>query len=532
MFYIIPSWDTQTLNIDYDYLLNKMLMFEEEGVPYLIMGETFNPMLTLQLNKFGLINAKVWQAFDEIQNVHLTVGKPLSFEDIPMPSQVEQVYSPYGISLMGDDHLVAFAEMFAGIVLQKITYYRDDDNQTIDHVDIFDGRGFLSRRYLFDAGQVRLIKLYNPFGEVVLTVDETQNGLVTIYQSHHFAKDHYASLTELVIEVSRRFLWKADGNAKIISAVDDQFSTLTAAIQLNHPVCNVITDTSPDDEIKKALTLSSSPKVLAPSEQRLAKITAFCHDLELTDVHSKFVPPYPTEFDLGISNSLATQIIFWHVEQMDHKRATRLAETLVKLVVDSEDKELLVNAVDQPTYEVIHKAVIQWIERQFDVSVNSEELAWVRTYLEARSNHQLTKDMIKEAKKRSHQENWQNLIDATLALAKLHFDKNHQMSFYDESLKRARLLVDLSPTPSPYLQTKAISFGIPQINAIATSFVTDKKNGIILKKDRKLDRAVNYFLDTLDNWNLAVVEDVKKMGEFSKSTLVSQINAIFEEGEA
>lgn len=532
MFYIIPSWDSQTLNIDYDYLLNKMLMFEEEGVPYLIMGETFNPMLTLQLNKFGLINAKVWQVFDAIQNVHLDVGKPLSFEDIPMPSQVEQVYSPHGISLMRGDHLVAFAEMFAGTVLQKITYYRDDGSQFIDHVDFFDARGFLTRRYYVDVDQVRLIELYNPVGEVVLTVDETKNGLVTIYQNHHFDKDQYASLTDLVIEVSRRFLWETDGSAEIISAVDDQFSSLTAAIELDHPVCNVITDTSPDDEIKKALTLPSNPKVLAPSEQRLAKITAFCHDLGLTNVHSKFVPPYPTEFDLGISNSLDTQIIFWHVEQMDHKRAAKLAETLVKLVVDSEDEELLVNAVDQATYEVIRKTVIQWVERQFDVSINSEELAWVRTYLEARSNHQLSQDMIKEAEERSQLPNWQNLVDATLALAKLHFDQADQMSFYDEALKRARLLVDLSPTPSPYLQAKAISFGIPQINTVKTSFVTDRKNGIILKKDRKLDRAVNYFLDTLDNWNSAVVEDVKKMGEFSKSTLVSQINAIFEEGEA
>lgn len=532
MFYIIPSWDSQTLNIDYDYLLNKMLMFEEEGVPYLIMGETFNPMLTLQLNKFGLINAKVWQAFDAIQNVHLTVGKPLSFEDIPMPSQVEQVYSPHGISLMRGDHLVAFAEMFADIALQKITYYRDDGSQFIDHVDFFDARGFLTRRYYVDVNQVRLVELYNPFGEVVLTVDETKNGLVTIYQKHHFAKDHYASLTDLVIEVSRRFLWETDGSAEIISAVDDQFSSLTAAIELDHPVCNVITETSPDDEIKKALTLSSNPKVLAPSEQRLAKITAFCQDLGLTNVQSKFVPPYPTEFDLGISNSLATQIIFWHVEQMDHKRAAKLAETLVKLVVDSEDEELLVNAVDQGTYEMIRKTAIQWVERQFDVSINSEELAWVRTYLEARSNHQLSQDMIKEAEERSQLPNWQNLVDATLALAKLHFDQADQMSFYDEALKRARLLVDLSPTPSPYLQAKAISFGIPQINAVKTSFVTDRKNGIILKRDRKLDRAVNYFLDTLDNWNLAVVEDVKKMGEFSKSTLISQINAIFEEGDA
>ena len=66
-------------------------------------------------------------------------------------------------------------------------------------------------------------------------------------------------------------------------------------------------------------------------------------------------------------------------------------------------------------------------------------------------------------------------------------------------------MVDLRDSPDLYLQIMAISIGIPQIVGRKTEFVEHERNGFVLKDLEDLQNILIYYLDSLVNWNEAVV---------------------------
>ena len=66
-------------------------------------------------------------------------------------------------------------------------------------------------------------------------------------------------------------------------------------------------------------------------------------------------------------------------------------------------------------------------------------------------------------------------------------------------------MVDLRDTSEVYLQIMAISIGIPQIVNRETEFVEHKKNGVVIRKTEDINNILSYYLDSLANWNEAVV---------------------------
>jgi len=72
-------------------------------------------------------------------------------------------------------------------------------------------------------------------------------------------------------------------------------------------------------------------------------------------------------------------------------------------------------------------------------------------------------------------------------------------------MANTRVLLDLNKMPDQFLQTQAISFGVPQINIIQTDYVIPNKNGQVLLDDSELIDALNFYLD--DKHHLAETQE-------------------------
>jgi len=80
-----------------------------------------------------------------------------------------------------------------------------------------------------------------------------------------------------------------------------------------------------------------------------------------------------------------------------------------------------------------------------------------------------------------------------------------------QELDDTRLIIDLSEQPNLYTQIAGISAGIPQINLVASDYVTHLQNGYILDSISQLAVAADYYLQGLKNWNQALIYSIEKI---------------------
>ena len=89
-------------------------------------------------------------------------------------------------------------------------------------------------------------------------------------------------------------------------------------------------------------------------------------------------------------------------------------------------------------------------------------------------------------------------------------------------MREQRILVDMRPVPALYLQILAISMGIPQIVCQKTQFINDGRNGLILRDIAQLEKALEYYLDGLSNWNDAMVYSFELSKKYASDGLISK----------
>ncbi|WP_057876748.1 accessory Sec system protein Asp1 [Liquorilactobacillus aquaticus] len=518
MFYIIPSWSSNTLRIEYDFILKIIQMFKKENKKIKILNITYLPNLAYQLNQFGLLNIPKWQVYDVIQNVSFDVGNPLSIDDIINDSSVEKVYHPQGVLIMKQGRLICKLEMFEDRFLSKATYY---NSENISHIDIFDARGFLSKRVHYsEDNKMSFTELFNPFGETVLIIDHEKNDRVKILNcnSETIKEKNYASMHELIYEVTNNFLAKEQEKINLIAPVDQRIWFYTEKAKEKLKTVHFVQENNL--ETKKIFL----PRLLADRS-----VIVFPSDNFIAENNSKknVISPYATELKLGISNSLSEQIIFWHVQDVAEHSIRKYINLILKTVIKSNDRKIIINLGNANLYTFIHEIIKRMIEETFEVSTDSEDFNWTRNYLIAKKEKKVTIELENMAKIKKMSTEWVQNVKACEAFDRISIEIDSRPAYFEKRLKKSRLLIDVGTYPNIYLQTRAISVGIPQINTVKTRYVKNFKNGIVLEQEDDIIDALNFFLDSLSNWNKALVNNVKKIEIFSGESIVQQIESLF-----
>ena len=89
-------------------------------------------------------------------------------------------------------------------------------------------------------------------------------------------------------------------------------------------------------------------------------------------------------------------------------------------------------------------------------------------------------------------------------------------------IREQRLLVDVSEKPENYVQIAAISTGIPQIVRTRNQYVEDGENGIIIDAIEEITSAMRFYLDSLANWNDAMICSYEMGKRFSTDVLLEK----------
>ena len=87
-------------------------------------------------------------------------------------------------------------------------------------------------------------------------------------------------------------------------------------------------------------------------------------------------------------------------------------------------------------------------------------------------------------------------------------------------LREQRLVIDLGKQTDLFLQIGSISMGIPMKIGKSSEYVEDGKNGVVLNDLDNLDKVLSYYLDTLNNWNNAMIASYEIGKKFSSDNLV------------
>ena len=102
--------------------------------------------------------------------------------------------------------------------------------------------------------------------------------------------------------------------------------------------------------------------------------------------------------------------------------------------------------------------------------------------------------------------------------------KSQRLSSIADAIKildKIRLLISWNSN-DPFIQTAAVSVGIPQLQNFETLQLINHKNGLICKDMSELAAGTNYYLDDLGNWNQALMFNVQLMNAYSAESMLKK----------
>ena len=100
MVYFIPHWKNKEEKLDEDRVLNILNLFKENQVPVNLISIEYLPFLRYVLNEYQLQQVNSLSLFDFLQQVDRKSGFPITIEDLQFPEDVDQIYTPFGITLI------------------------------------------------------------------------------------------------------------------------------------------------------------------------------------------------------------------------------------------------------------------------------------------------------------------------------------------------------------------------------------------------------------------------------------------------
>ncbi len=107
-------------------------------------------------------------------------------------------------------------------------------------------------------------------------------------------------------------------------------------------------------------------------------------------------------------------------------------------------------------------------------------------------------------------------------MARVTFRVNSDFATIRRDFNEARVLLDLGDEPNLFMQIRAISAGIPQVNRTATGYVQQDGNGTVVVSDAAAPVAVRTYLDQLTRWGQSLVIDAQLIDQHAQPQLLAQ----------
>ncbi|KJW13225.1 accessory Sec system protein Asp1 [Levilactobacillus spicheri] len=508
---IIPAWSRSALRLTDNPIvkLAQLFMHNQLGAELLLLQPL--PWLRYQLQANHLTTLPWWNVFDDLQQVHQAEGLPLGLEDLDLPRDTQFVYLADKVLLVQGQRITGEVTFHAAGFVSQVTLTNPDGTRIIR---TYDDRGFCATQTTYDHRNNRVETLwFNPATQPVMR--RAADNHVDLLAAGGQVTQTYASLEDLIIERVQAHL--AGRDDLIISAADPVTADILTPIAQQHRVAyllaNRVAPTLPDN------LFAALERVIAPTQQMAKKFRQVNANL---DVPVDVVSPYATTLSLGNSTELPETTIVWAVNYQPLHEQALVTRQLTDWLVQDEQHAITIIATSKVAADRLVQQFRQRIIAAADIAEDSPEYLLLQGLLIQLENHQalMQPDKLPAA--------IQTVIGSLQRVRVRYRLTDHDRQ---EILGGARLLIDLGEIPNLQLQIAAISAGIPQINRVATGYVADHENGLIVSHLTDLPAALDFYLATLIHWNESLVKSINYLEDLAEPKLLAYWKGVITHGE-
>ena len=488
MLYFVPAWYKENswieneqqwyrrrMKSEFDETIKQITLFHRNvDVKYRIVLLGYSPNFRHFAHRQGMYRSPYWSCFDAIAQVKRTKMAVLSYHDIKWPEGVEFVYSPFSIVALYDGQKYAqveFGEDGNPIIIDMY------EGGQICRRNYYDDRGFVSSTIIYENGQMKYQEYLMENTIWKLRVNAS-DGSVMVNPSYpmydtktgekQFCKLSYGSLDEVIQEVMSGFVNETGTKDTFFVAAHSLHMNVLGKVLRGRKVVYTFFeeryDYSKINGIKSYL--KASEYIITDSEHNLSD-----ENLSIMDI-----PPYDTRMDFGISQQLKVQNILIPIDGLD---------------------------------AAVYRAIIRKVSEYLCIN----DLAMVHIFTRnAQWGHEdnIRKELAGILKEYGYDTGWVSKAD--------NIDENEkrikQRFFIDvcvdertisKCINEQRVILDLRGVVDVFLYITAISKGVPRISFSEDQFLHDGQNGIIIDDHDQIGTSLAFYLDSLENWNAALV---------------------------
>lgn len=520
MLYFIPAWYLnkewkeneqlwykRRMQTETDDTVKQIQLFQRNSIcEYEILLLSYAPNFRHFLHRQSAFRVPYWSVFDAIQEVRRKKQALLSFHNLNWPKDTEFIYTPFSVLAVRGNERYAQIEFGEYGNLIQVDLYR---NGEINRKNIYDDRGFVSCTSVYENGR----KAYDQYltekgvwklchfadGHVVVNPRSAQYLLRTPKgeEQRSFLKSTYVSMEAVIEEVFAAYLHAA-GDADIFcAAVQEQHLFLLGRLLADRKVIFSFFGNrfSLDGNQAAVDVLAHGNCIVTDSEDNL---TLLLRQERLKDVAKVNIPPYDTRIDPGISQQLQVQKILFPVDRLTAEVMERAVYYLAAYLKRNPDARvhLFTRNAAFDREDVLLGQVSGILDR------SGYPPGWAR---------------------KKSQNKFEVLLDEEDQIPILFVVEQcvDELSV-NKCVREQRILVDLADTPDLFLQISCVSMGIPQILRSATQYMHHGKNGRVNKELSRLEEDIGYYLDSLGNWNEAMIKSYELGKTHTTQYLIGQ----------
>lgn len=459
--HIIPDWHAHSLTLpEFNDSVHQTQLFLSQAQTVELILVDYLPKLRQILSDKEIEGAETWSVYDLLQQISLKDAKPLALSDFSWPENSQFVYMTdcINIQVSGKHFATIGLEYPTWTCFEKVDLWTDDvRTQEL----LIDDRGFISRVTTFDDNKTVLRRDYLTPGGNVAVQEDCTTGLVTTQQTWT-TQTTFTNMAELVAAALTYHLQTVPENEYLIFAQSQRINFFIDKVAPKQPTILSYQAKRTNEQLAKNLLLQISDTTnfsVTDTGEQYGKMLTQLENAETLAI----IPPYIATQQVNRSAMQPFSTIYWQAATI-----TPTAFDAVSAVLANHPNILVLieTAQSHATFDAL-------IEKNSQTAANAHGIVDSDSQMAYQTRFQFLTP--------------QSEVQRTRYMA------------------NTRVLLDLNKMPDQFLQTQAISFGVPQINIIQTDYVIPNKNGQVLLDDSELIDALNFYLD--DKHHLAETQE-------------------------
>ena len=508
-------WYARRMRSEFDDTVKHIQLFHRsKAYPFQVMLLSYAPNFRHFLHRQSVFHAPYWSCFDAIQEVKRKKVMMFSFHNLNWPEHIEFIYSPFALVAMLNGKKYAQVEFGEDGNLIQIDIYQ---NEKIQRRNIYDDRGFVSstilyenetplyQDYLTDKGVWKIREFFED-GHVEVNPKCTYYLLEYDGESctKHFAHTSYAKMEQVIYEVLISYLKLVDDKDMFCVAMHELHTKILKKALKNKKM--ILSFFGERYNVKKhsddVAMIKDADYIITDSQENLRWLQKGTKKQinRITDI-----TPFDSRVDFGISQQLNIQKIMVPIDGMEDARFEKLIQYLGAYLKTNDN------------------ARIHLFTRLADFDRKRNLLEQTRQCLKNAGMEEAW------AAEDSQGGETENLLDNYEAIpVKFFVEQCVDELAVSKCIREQRLIVDMRKNNELYLRITGISVGIPQIVYRDTEFVEDGKNGLVVRTMKKLPDAISYYLDSLTNWNEAMIYSYELGQKYTTDVLLEKWKEVME----